>query len=178
MLSVEALVEECRSLLGTDPEHATAELLARLLRDDPEGVAAMLGAETESAVLHRTDDLTVVKVAMPPRYAFYPHNHLMWGVVGTVDGREENTFYARDGATITPTAGAAYEAGQVGVLAETTIHSVLNPSRADTVGLHIYGGDLPAAPASEWDPVTGAERPYDAETAAARRVAWLAAQGT
>ena len=111
---------------------------------------------------------------MPPLYAFYPHDHLMWGVVGSVAGREDNTFFVRSGDRLEPTTGAAYEAGQVGVLDESVIHAVRNPSRAHSIGLHVYVGDLLAAPASEWDPDTGIEHPYDAEVAAVRRTAWIA----
>jgi predicted metal-dependent enzyme (double-stranded beta helix superfamily) len=177
VLTLERLVADCQALIGgTDPEHAVAEHVSRLLRDQPADIAALLGSEADSAVLHRADDLTIVKVVMPPLYAFYPHNHLMWGVVGTVVGREDNTFFAREGHGLVPTTGAAYEQGQVGVLPESVIHSVRNPSRGHTVGLHVYGGDLPGAPASEWDPETGEEHRYDAEVAATRRAAWVAAQ--
>jgi predicted metal-dependent enzyme (double-stranded beta helix superfamily) len=175
VLTVEDLVADCRALTqGPDPAHVVAGYISQLLRETPDDVAQLLGDGNESVVLHRADDLTVVKVVMPPRYAFYPHNHLMWGAVGTVVGREDNTFFVRDGARLERTTGAAYEQGQVGVLHESVIHAVHNPSRAHTVGLHVYGGDLVAAPASEWDPETFHEHPYDADVAAARRAAWVA----
>jgi predicted metal-dependent enzyme (double-stranded beta helix superfamily) len=169
------MVAECSALLGVDPAHAVADYVSGLLRERADEVGALLGEAVESAVLHRSDELTIVKVVMPPRYSFYPHNHLMWAAVATVVGREDNTFFVRNDAGIAPTSGAAYEAGQVGVLDAAVIHSVHNPSSAPTVGLHVYGGDLVAAPASEWDPQTGQEHPYDPDTAAARRAAWVAA---
>jgi predicted metal-dependent enzyme (double-stranded beta helix superfamily) len=175
MLTPAQLVEACQALLeGPEPARAVAEYVSRLSRDDPIDVARLVGDEPESAILHRADDLTIVKVVMPPLYAFYPHNHLMWGVIAGVSGREDNTFFERDGAGIVPTTGASYEAGQVGVLDESVIHSVRNPARVHTIGLHVYGGDLLAAPASEWDPVTLQESAYDDERAAARRAAWVA----
>lgn len=176
MLSVEEIIEDCRSLLqSADVEHVVAGYVSQLLRDRPDDVADLLGDGTDSALLHQASDLTIVKVVMPPRYAFYPHNHLVWAVVGTVAGREDNTFFAREDGGIVATSGAAYEAGQVGVLGNDVIHAVQNPSREHTVGLHVYGGDLLSAPASEWDPRTGDEHPYDADAAAARREAWVAA---
>jgi predicted metal-dependent enzyme (double-stranded beta helix superfamily) len=175
VLTIEQLVDDCQGLLSdADAEHAVAGYVSKLLRDRPGEVTALLGESSDSLVLHRADDLTVVSVVMPPRYTFYPHNHLMWGVVGTVVGREDNTFFARTDDAIVPTTGASYEQGQVGVLSDAVIHSVRNPSRAHTVGLHIYGGDLAAAPASEWDPESGEEHRYDAEASAARRAAWVA----
>jgi predicted metal-dependent enzyme (double-stranded beta helix superfamily) len=175
VLALTQLVEECQARAAEpDAVHAVADYLARLCRDQPLELVRLVGDDTEITVLHRAADLTVVKVVMPPLYAFYPHDHLMWGVVAGVAGREDNTFFVRDGDHITPTAGASYEAGQVGVLDEAVIHAVHNPSRGNTIGLHVYGGDLLAAPASEWDPVTGEESAYDDERATARRRAWLA----
>jgi predicted metal-dependent enzyme (double-stranded beta helix superfamily) len=153
VLSVPSLVDECRLLAAEhDAHHRVATYLSQLLCDHLEELAALLGDGPDTAVLHRSADLTVLKVVTPPLYAIHPHDHLMWAVVGTVVGREDNTFFVRDGDHLEPTTGAAYEAGQVGVLDEAVIHAVRNPARAQTVGLHVYGGDLLAAPATEWDP--------------------------
>src|SRR4051812_26141544 len=124
MITVESLVDECRGVIAQpDAEHVVAAYVSRLFCDHSSEVAALLGDSPDSAVLHRGDDLTIVKVVMPPLYMFQPHNHLMWGVVGTVTGREDNTFFVRDGDHITPAAGASYEAGQVGVLGKDVIHA-------------------------------------------------------
>ena len=158
MLVAARLVDECRAR-AADPDglHQVADYLSRLCRDQPIEVAQLVGDDAESAVLHQSDDLTVVKVVLPPLHAFYPHNHLMWGVVAGVVGREDNTFFVREDDHLRPTAGASYEAGQVGVLDEAVIHAVRNPSRGASIGLHVYGGDLLAAPTSEWDPESGEE---------------------
>jgi predicted metal-dependent enzyme (double-stranded beta helix superfamily) len=153
--SVAALVEQCRALLATDPEHAVAGLLAQLLRDGE--LDAVFDEEPVTKALHRSADLTVVQVVMAPGFAFSPHNHLMWTVAAVHSGYEKHTFYRREGATIRPIAGAAYDAGQVAVLDAAAIHAVRNPAQMPTRGLHVYGGDLLAAPASEWDPQSGAE---------------------
>ena len=176
MLSVEDLAADCEALSrGSDPAHVVAGYLSQLFRETPEDVAELLGDGAESLVIHRSDDLTIVKVVMPPRYALYPHNHLMWGVVGTVVGREDNTFFVREGQGLERTMGASYDEGQVGILPENVIHAVHNPTDAHTVGLHVYGGDLVATPTSEWDPETFEEHPYDMAAADARRAAWVAA---
>ena len=179
MLTVEDLAADCEALSrGSDPAHVVAGYLAQLFRETPEDVAELLGAEKETVVLHRSNDLTIVKVVMPPRYALYPHNHLMWAVVGTVVGREDNTFFVREGERLESTMGASYGEGQVGILPEDVIHAVRNPTDAHTVGLHVYGGDLVAAPASEWDPETFEEHSYDVASADARRAAWVASLPT
>ena len=164
MLTVEDLVADCQALVrGADPAHVVAGYLAQLLRDEPDDVKALLGDELESAVLHRGDELTIVKIVLPPRHVFYPHNHLMWAAIAGVAGREDNRFFDLDDERITPTSGASYEEGQVGILPETVIHSVRNASTGHTVGLHVYGGDLVGAPTTDWDPVTGLKQPANSQ---------------
>jgi predicted metal-dependent enzyme (double-stranded beta helix superfamily) len=160
VLTVDQLVADCQSLIqGDDPEHAVAGYLSQLLRDHSDDVAHVLGGNTGTVVLHQGADLTIAKVVVPAHYAFHPHDHLMWAVVAVVVGREDNTFYVREGDRIAATTGAAYDAGQVGILPESIIHSVRNTSDSSSVGLHVYGGDVVAAPTTEWDPVTGLKRP-------------------
>jgi predicted metal-dependent enzyme (double-stranded beta helix superfamily) len=164
VLTVEDLVADCQALIhGPDAEHVVAGYLAQLLRDQPDDVRTLLGDELEPTVLHRADDLTIVKIVLPPRHEFYPHNHLMWAAIAGVVGREDNRFYTMDDERVVPTSGASYEAGQVGVLPETVIHSVQNASSGYTIGLHVYGGDLVGAPTTGWDPVTGLRQPPSAQ---------------
>jgi predicted metal-dependent enzyme (double-stranded beta helix superfamily) len=160
VLTVDQLVADCQTLIqGDDPEHAVAGYLSQLLRDQAEGIAHVLGDDTETVLLHQSADLTIAKVVVPAQYAFHPHDHLMWAVVAVVVGREDNTFFVRAGDRIAATTGAAYDVGQVGILPESVIHSVRNTSFTSSVGLHVYGGDVVAAPTTEWDPVTGLKRP-------------------
>jgi len=52
----------------------------------------------------------------------------------------------------------------VTLLGDDTIHAVVNPSRAFTGAIHVYGGDITAGTGrSEWDDATGEERAYDFE---------------
>ncbi len=57
------------------------------------------------------------------------------------------------------------EGGDVAVLGEAVIHSVVNPLRTFTGAIHIYGGDFFGMPRSDWDFETMQERPYDVERA-------------
>ncbi len=49
------------------------------------------------------------------------------------------------------------------MLGPDVIHSVVNPTRAPTRAIHVYGGDFfaPPRPRSEWDPETLTERQWD-----------------
>jgi len=163
------LVEEVQEA-GT--QDATAEVVGRWLRDSR--LTEALGDADAGELLYRSDDLTIVKVVVLPRYSFYPHDHRMWAVVATVRGREENVFFERADAGLERVGGRVFGEGDIGLLADDVIHTVTNPLPAFTVGLHVYGGDLLAAGASEWDPRTHDERPYDFEAEAARKAAWAA----
>jgi predicted metal-dependent enzyme (double-stranded beta helix superfamily) len=143
VLSVDEIVEDCLGLLTLpDVEHVVAGYVSQLLRDRSPDVIDLLGASMTTTVLHRSPELTVAKVVVPPLYELHPHGHLMWAVVGTVAGREDNTFFIRAGERLVPVGGASYDEGQVGILNADVIHSVRNPTSAHTVGLHVYGGDL------------------------------------
>jgi hypothetical protein len=51
------------------------------------------------------------------------------------------------------------------LLGRSVIHAVVNPLRALTGALHIYGGDFFNTPRSDWDPDTLQERRFDIERA-------------
>lgn len=59
-------------------------------------------------------------------------------------------------------------------LGEKIIHSVINPISPLSGAIHVYGGDLFAAPRSEWDPETLLEQPGDV----ARTLRLLEEQGS
>lgn len=166
------LVEEVRAARSQD---AVAEVVERWLRHPQ--LREALGDYDASEPLHRDDDLTIVKVVVLPRYAFYPHEHRMWAVVGTVSGQEDNVFFERADGGLERVGGRVFTEGVVGLLADDVIHTVANPLPVHTVGLHVYGGDLLAAGASEWDPETYDERPYSFEAEDARKAAWAATLG-
>lgn len=172
-MTAAAFVEDVLARLDEqDAPHHIAEYLERLLHDDPDGLRGALGDGTGSEVLHRSERLTVVKVVMLPRYRFFPHEHRTWAVVSTVRGREENVFFERDDGQLEATGNRVFGDGDVGVLPHDVVHAVANLLDAETIGLHVYGGDLLAAGASEWDPDTHEERPYLFEAEAARKAAW------
>jgi hypothetical protein len=58
---------------------------------------------------------------------------------------------------------------------ETAVHSVENPLRRRTAGLHVYGGPVLTQPRSAWAP-DGREQPFD-ENAGLERTMFLALRG-
>jgi predicted metal-dependent enzyme (double-stranded beta helix superfamily) len=170
MFDLERFVADCRAALAEDGSHrAVREVLARAVTD-PAAVIAELGEPKRAAVrkLHHAPDLTILDVVWAPMMTILPHNHRMWALIGVYTGREDNIFWRRVGDGAAPSrveaAGAkALSAKEVAPLGPDIIHSVTNPIPRLTGAIHVYGGDFFAAPRSEWDAETLAERCYDVE---------------
>ena len=129
---------------------------------DRRRVDAAEGLKSGLHLLHRSPDLTVLNVIWPPLMTLYPHDHRMWAAIGVYHGREDNTFYRRDGRTVVRSGGSELADGAVLLLGDKVIHSVHNPAeRAYTGAIHVYAGDFFGTPRSQWDPGRGIEEPYD-----------------
>jgi hypothetical protein len=76
----------------------------------------------------------------------------MWAVIGVYSGEEFNRFYERTLDGIRESGSRAVEARQALALQADAIHSVENPHRAWTAGLHVYGGDIIGVERSAWGP--------------------------
>ena len=182
-LTVDDIVERCRTAIGEHtPQLAVRDVMDELVRDR-DALAAAVGPVTEGGIrrLHRADDLTVLHIAWTPGMQLNPHEHAMWAVVGLYGGQEDNTFFRRAESGIETSGGRSLEPGHVLVMGDDTIHAVANPRREYAVALHVYGGDFFAAQRSEWDDLTGEERPRDVEGTMRRfaeaNARWAAEQG-
>ncbi len=165
----------------TEPRLAIRDVLDRALAAPGEVADALDPTEGGFTLLHHEPELTVLHVVWAPGMEIFPHDHLMWAAIGIYAGQEDNTFFRRDGKGLTESGGKRLEAGDVALLGDDTIHSVLNPRRELTGAIHVYGGDFVAQPRSQWGPGTREERPYDIDSArrqfAEANAAWLASQG-
>lgn len=163
--SAAAFVEECRlALRESRSQQAVLERVARAV-SDPAAIVRALGEPTRAGIqtLCQSDELTVLNLSWGPGMKLKPHNHEMWAVIGIYAGREENTFYRRDGQSLQQFGTRELNAGEAVPLGETVIHGVANPLDKLTCALHVYGGDFFETPRSEWDPDTFEERPYSVE---------------
>jgi predicted metal-dependent enzyme (double-stranded beta helix superfamily) len=167
---VDDFIDRCRTALAETPasvavKEVVAEAIAR-----PTEIDTALGAPERGGLrpLHRSEDLTVIQFIWSPRVRLFPHDHRMWAVNGIYAGSEDNTFYRRSGDGIEVSGGKELREGDIGVLGETVIHAVTNPSDRYTAAIHVYGGDYFGTPRSQWDAETLAEEPFDVE--AVRRV--------
>jgi predicted metal-dependent enzyme (double-stranded beta helix superfamily) len=171
MFDRDRFVADCRAaaLATATPEAAIRDIVRRAMAE-PAEVEAALGRPERGGLytLHHSAELTVVNVAWTPGMAIYPHEHGIRTVIGLYGGQEDNTFYRRGPHGLVAAGGKRLERGDTAVLGDKVIHSVVNPLRAFTGALHVYGGDFFGTPRSEWTPDTLTERPFDIERA--RRV--------
>ena len=174
-------VDACRvASRETRPQLAVRDVVARATSTPSEVESAFRAqAETGLVPIHTSTDLTILHVVWPPGMTLFPHDHRMWAAIGVYGGQEDNTFYRRDDDGIVASGRRELRAQEVLLLGDDVIHGVTNPRQHTfTAGIHVYGGDLFAAPRSAWTPDTLTEHPYDADEATeAFRLAeraWLA----
>ena len=163
MVDLDDLVAECRGAITEhDPRMAIRAVLEGALAggqlaDALEGYAAGLN------VLYNAPDLTILNVVWPPLFNLFPHDHRMWAAIGVYGGREENTFYRRQGSAIITSGGKDLVEGDILLMGDDTVHAVHNPQRSHTGAVHVYGGDFIKTARSQWDSKTLKEEPYDLE---------------
>ena len=163
MFSTEKFIDACRAALSETNAHAAVKELVASAVTEPTHVLKALGEPKLAGIqtLYRSDRLTILNVLWGPCMRLYPHNHLMWAVIGIYGGREDNAFYRRGENRLIEIGRKTIDTKDVIPLGETVIHSVTNPLDQITAAVHVYGGDFFATPRSEWDPNTFDERPYD-----------------
>ena len=166
MLELEAFVEACRRLVGEPHAPKRALELMREAMASPDEVSRAVAAPAPKtgaldAPLFRSEALTILDVTLKPGMLSIPHDHGMWAVIGIYEGEEANTFYRRGAAGLEEANRRTIHTGEAILIGDDVVHAIENPLGAVTRGLHVYGGDLIAAPRSMWNPTTGAEHPYD-----------------
>ena len=76
----------------------------------------------------------------------------MWAVIGVYRGEEVNHLFERTPDGLHECDERLVRRGEVLTLGRDVIHSVDNPHRELTAGLHVYGGDILGADRSAWGP--------------------------
>jgi predicted metal-dependent enzyme (double-stranded beta helix superfamily) len=157
---LERFVDDCRA--AERDAAAVADLVRAAVARRGEVLAA-IGPCGEQAnhTLYASPTLTVQWISWAPGMRAPAHEHRMWAVIGVLAGREDNGNWRRAGDGLERSGGVAIEEGQVARLRDDVIHDVVNPRDAFTMALHVYGGDILTRPRSMWNPMTGAEMPFD-----------------
>jgi predicted metal-dependent enzyme (double-stranded beta helix superfamily) len=163
MFDTERFIADCRNALTENNVHAAVKEIVAQAVAQPSAIIKALGEPKLAGIqtIYRSDSLTVLNVLWGPGMRLYPHNHLMWAVIGVYGGREENVFYRRSDSGLLELGGKRLDTRDVIPLGDEVIHSVTNPLEQITAAIHVYGGDFFATPRSEWDPKTFEERPYN-----------------
>jgi predicted metal-dependent enzyme (double-stranded beta helix superfamily) len=156
------------AVASSDSINAVQEVVAAAIVDGA-AIDAALGTELkpEHETLLSSDRLTIQRIIWLPGFGGRPHEHRMWAVVGVYAGEELNRLYERRSDGLRESGTRAVTERDVFVLDADAIHSVENPDRNWTAGLHVYGGDIVNTERSAWAP-DGREVPF-AENAAAFR---------
>ena len=165
MLTVEGFIEQCRAALkDSKPQAAIREILTEAVSNPAQVIRAF--GEPQCAGVNKVyvaDDLTILNLCWGPQMYRQPHDHRMWAVIGIYGGRELNTFFRRDGQTLTQHGNKELNTKDVIPLGEPIIHAVRNPLDQITAALHVYGGNFFETPRSQWDAGTLKEEPYSVE---------------
>lgn len=164
MTALDDFVADCReALAAADPGAAVAAAMEPLVAS-ADSLDALIEARRPkpgaAVVVHRSDDLTVMALEVPAGFVSPPHNHTVWAVVGIYRGAEDNVFYERQEHGIRETGRAVLPSGGCLALGPEAVHAIANSGDGPMRALHVYGGDLFATSRSEWDLVTGEERPF------------------
>jgi predicted metal-dependent enzyme (double-stranded beta helix superfamily) len=164
MLDLDAFIADCIAANGEpEPRQAIRDVLARAVSQPADLAAALPPERAGITPLHRSDDLTILKIVWAPGMTLGPHDHRMWAAIALYSGREDNAFYRRNEHTLIESGGRTIEPRDVCLLGDDTIHAVTNPSNEYAGAIHVYGGDFFNAARSEWTGAPPREQPYDVE---------------
>jgi predicted metal-dependent enzyme (double-stranded beta helix superfamily) len=117
-------------------------------------------------MLHRAPRFNVTAVVWGPGDTAGAHDHRTWGVIGVVESEIEETRYrvrssgaAGAPATLEVLSVTRHGPGAVSCLRPgDEVHGMHNPTRRDTVEIHVYGRDLTGLPRTTWS-ADGTPRP-------------------
>ncbi len=164
-MDIERFVDDCVTAnTEADAQAAVLEVLERAVHR-PRAMLQAVGEPTlaDIDVMHRSKTLTIFSATWTPQMNLMPHNHLMWANIGIYTGREDNIMWRRTPDGIEASGATCLFEGDVAALSVDAIHSVTNPLRRFTGGIHIYGGDFFDTARSLWNPETLEEEPSDGD---------------
>ena len=110
------------------------------------------------------DRFSMVSFVWGPGQKTPVHDHMTWGLIGMLRGKEVETHFQRlaDG-TMARGRSVTLLPGQVGSVSPAThdIHEVANFYADQTsISIHVYGGNIGRIHRHVFDPVTGAEKSF------------------
>lgn len=149
-------------------EHGLPLLAELVARDDwlPEEFAQPHPQFYQQYLLYADplDRLSIVSFVWGPGQKTPVHDHLTWGLVGCLRGRERETHYQQqaDGSYLA-TGSALLLPGQVTAVSPSIgdVHEVANDLNDQTsISIHVYGRNIGRVQRHVFDPATGAAKSF------------------
>ncbi len=145
------IVAEVEPLVGRLVTSDDLTWLKPECRLPPKGKSGVTAGYGQYCLYRRSTSLSVIAFCWGPGQGTPIHDHLSWGVLGFIDGRERETRYKRidDGtneeyASLKEVGVYYTEKGRTSHLITNTrdIHKVENPGDTPSVSIHVYGCDM------------------------------------
>jgi predicted metal-dependent enzyme (double-stranded beta helix superfamily) len=165
--------EMSRMLQGkpAEPEILTrgAELLATLVANDnwlPEPFTRPHPQHYQQYLLYADplDLFSVVSFVWGPGQKTPVHDHMTWGLIGMLRGKEVDTHYHKQAnGSYLPSESVVLLPGQVGSVSPAThdVHEVANFYQDRTsISIHVYGGNIGRINRHVFDPATGLPKSF------------------
>ena len=134
-------------------------------RRPPEGKTGVAAGYGQYCLYRRGSALSVIAFCWGAGKGTPIHDHLSWGVLGFIDGLEQETRYKRIDDGSDPGRARLQEVGvyytRKGetshiVSPERDVHRVHNPGDAPSVSVHVYGCDMGTQRRRRYEAQTGA----------------------
>ena len=110
------------------------------------------------------DRFSMVSFVWGPGQKTPVHDHMTWGLIGMLRGKEVETHFHRQAdGSMTRGRSVTLLPGQVGSVSPATqdIHEVANFFADQTsISIHVYGGNIGRIHRHVFDPATGAEKSF------------------
>jgi predicted metal-dependent enzyme (double-stranded beta helix superfamily) len=167
-------VQDITRLLETRPDEATIlvegkKLVATLVASDewlPEAFARPHPQHYQQYLLYADplDRLSIVSFVWGPGQKTPVHDHLTWGIVGGLRGKEQEiTFQKQADGRYKETGRGILDVGQVTAVSPVIgdIHEVSNAlSDKASISIHVYGKNIGRVQRHVFDPATGASKSF------------------
>jgi predicted metal-dependent enzyme (double-stranded beta helix superfamily) len=169
-----SFVQGITRLLETRPDEqqilsAGGQLLATLVaRDDwlPEAFALPHPQFYRQYLLYADplERMSIVSFVWGPGQKTPVHDHLTWGLVGGLRGRERATAYQKQAdGSYRASASALLLPGQTNAVSPTIgdVHEVANDlADQPSISIHVYGANIGRVNRHVFDPATGTEKSF------------------
>jgi predicted metal-dependent enzyme (double-stranded beta helix superfamily) len=115
-------------------------------------------------LLHRPKDhaFSVVSLVWNPGQGSPIHDHCTWGVIGQLEGEEEEARFRLSEQGLEQTSVVVSRPGNVSHVypPHRDIHQIRNRTATPTISIHIYGGDIGSQRRHVYDPLNGKTSPF------------------